>query len=237
MSAEKFPPTCSNKPEKETTSSMLADWQARHYQAIRHPQTLFEQAFVQMLQGWECYAHAHQTAYKGHILSDGVLGDCWTAIGEGLLGLLNGELNRLDGGTLDRQIRGALLEPVKEEEESEVIFAYSRAEAIADGVLVDVTATAKEAGFRIPVALTQALWADIHAIPERLQGVADTAGRLWDVLFLGHFAIKQQAPDSSSCLYRLEMPVGKARQYEVKAVCGPGDGGEPVITLMQPGED
>jgi hypothetical protein len=39
-----------------------------------------------------------------------------------------------------------------------VIHAYSRAEALEDGVLVDVTSTAREAGFRIPVALTRAVW-------------------------------------------------------------------------------
>src|SRR4051812_27741843 len=38
----------------------------------------------------------------------------------------------------------------------EVIFAYTRKQAIEDGVLVDVTETAKEAGFKIPVALTRA---------------------------------------------------------------------------------
>ena len=237
MTTEKFPPTRSNKPEKETPSSMLADWQARHSQAMRSPQTLFEQALVEMLTGWECYAHAHRTAYEAHILTDGVLGDCWSAIGEGLLGLLNGELNRLDGGILDRQIRNALTQPEEEEQDSEILFTYSRAQALDDGVLIDVTETAKEAGCRFPVALTAALWADIYAIPERLQGVADPNGRLWDILFVGRYAMKQQDASSSLCLYQLEMPVGDAREYEVKAVCGPGDHGEPVITLMRPGED
>ena len=45
----------------------------------------------------------------------------------------------------------------------EVIYAYTRAEAIADGVLIDVTETAKEVGFRLPVALTAAAWADCVA--------------------------------------------------------------------------
>ena len=35
-----------------------------------------------------------------------------------------------------------------------VISAYTRQQAIADGVLVDVTTTASEAGFAIPVAVT-----------------------------------------------------------------------------------
>ena len=53
---------------------------------------------------------AHQDAYEFSIHADGVLGAAWAQIGEGLLGLLNGERGRLDGGTLDRAIRD-LLEP------------------------------------------------------------------------------------------------------------------------------
>ena len=34
-----------------------------------------------------------------------------------------------------------------------VIYAYTRAQAIEDGVLADVTETAKEAGFKLPVAV------------------------------------------------------------------------------------
>ena len=36
-----------------------------------------------------------------------------------------------------------------------VIFTFTRNQAIDDGVLVDGTQTAREAGFRIPVAITR----------------------------------------------------------------------------------
>jgi hypothetical protein len=39
-----------------------------------------------------------------------------------------------------------------------VIHAYSRANAIEDGVLIDVSSVAKEAGFKIPVAVTSGVW-------------------------------------------------------------------------------
>ncbi len=38
------------------------------------------------------------------------------------------------------------------------ISAYSRAQAIEDGILVDVSDTAREAGFNIPVAITRTVW-------------------------------------------------------------------------------
>ena len=43
---------------------------------------------------------------------------------------------------------------------ADLIHSYSRAEAIADGVLVDVTKPASEAGFKVPVTITRAAWAD-----------------------------------------------------------------------------
>ena len=39
-----------------------------------------------------------------------------------------------------------------------VLSAYTRAQAIEDGILVDVSETAREAGFRIPVAVTRTVW-------------------------------------------------------------------------------
>ena len=45
----------------------------------------------------------------------------------------------------------------------EVIHRYTRAQALADGVLVDVTDAAREAGFRTPVAMTIAVWS--KAVP------------------------------------------------------------------------
>ncbi len=68
-----------------------------------------------------------------------------------------------------------------------VIYAYSRAQALADGTLNDVSEVAREAGFACPVALTSAAWCDCVAWSQadsQRQGYQDEAGRLWDVLWL-----------------------------------------------------
>lgn len=39
-----------------------------------------------------------------------------------------------------------------------IVFSYSRAQAIADGVLVDLTEWARETGFTVPVVCTSAVW-------------------------------------------------------------------------------
>jgi len=74
-------------------------------------------------------------------------------------------------------------------EKDDVIFSYSREQAIEDGVLVDVTETAKEAGFKIPVAIT----AGVHELcqpPKELEDCQDYKGRLWDVLFMAAVAFR-----------------------------------------------
>jgi hypothetical protein len=54
----------------------------------------------------------------------------------------------------------------------EVIFSYTRAQAIADRVLIDVTPTALEAGFRFPVATTAALMAAVETIEGHKEAVS-----------------------------------------------------------------
>ena len=118
----------------------------------------------------------------------------------------------------------------------DLIFVYTRAQAIEDGVLIDVSEKARETGFRYPVAITAALWADINAIPES-KSWQDPQGRLWDVLFMAQEAIRRSKQGGSALLYRLILPIGQSTYYTVKLVCGPGDEGEPVVTLLRPEED
>ncbi len=126
------------------------------------------------------------------------------------------------------------------EEEWPVVYAYSRAQALADGVLVDVSETARQTGFGYPVAVTERVWDAINDIPANLAGVQDVAGRLWDVLWIAYIATLMLGEANSTELhYRLKMPCGSGPSpiYELKLVCGPGDNGESVITIMEPDED
>lgn len=113
----------------------------------------------------------------------------------------------------------------------EVISSYSRAQAIEDGILVDVTETAKEAGIKYPVALTRAVFEKCVALPKRYRGLEDEKGRLWDVLSMFRFAARR---GGDTLLYKL---IVTRRTVILKAVIGPGDTPEPVITIMLPQED
>ena len=117
--------------------------------------------------------------------------------------------------------------------------SYTRAEAIADGVLIDVSAVAREAGIRYPVALTQAVCERCVTVPPGVL-CQDEAGRLWDVLFLLRCAIGRSA---GGAVIHFGVHVRNDNWdrtpplVRLKAVCGPGDQGEPVITVMLPDQD
>ena len=121
------------------------------------------------------------------------------------------------------------------------IFTYTRARAFADGFLIDVSSKlAREAGFRYPVALTAGVWAECVAVPDGVGG-QDETGRLWDVLTTLWFAIGRQKGDTERVDFavhvRNDNREGDPPLVRLYAVCGPGDNGEPVITVMLIGED
>ena len=126
----------------------------------------------------------------------------------------------------------------------EVISTYTRAQAIEDGVLVDAGSTAQEVGFTIPVALTSAVWADCVAWTDddsRKNPFQDQSGRLYDVLFMASFAIRTSANAGDRLLYELyRVPRDgystEAKPVTLKLIVGPGDHGEPVLTILLPDE-
>ena len=62
-----------------------------------------------------------------------------------------------------------------------IIYTYTRAQAIADGVQVDITTTAQEAGIRFPVFITRTAFDAYVTVPQGVSG-QDEAGRLWDII-------------------------------------------------------
>ena len=123
----------------------------------------------------------------------------------------------------------------------EVISVYTRAQAIADGVLHDVTDTAKECGFKIPVAVTSTIWGRwIEASPELQEYGQSTECRLRDLLTVLFFKIralpKDATPRRLAFRVRFLMDAEKEACEEPELTCdiGPGDAGEPVLTILIP---
>lgn len=129
---------------------------------------------------------------------------------------------------------------------SDLVAVYSRAQALADGELIAAPAElARQAGLTVPVALTRAAWEDCVAWSDQdsadTGAIQDEQGRLWDVLWMGRRAAASaaDAPRSRIALYRVPRASHDAEPCPVELALhiGPGDEGEPVITISCPDED
>ena len=128
------------------------------------------------------------------------------------------------------------------------ISVYTRAQALADGELIDLTPLAHEYGFTIPVAITRAAHADLIAWDEltekrKSSGTGqDETGRAWDVLTMARHAINTTPRGRDRLTFKvLRVPTAGrgtvARLALVAMVLGGDDTGKPCLTLMAPLED
>jgi hypothetical protein len=123
---------------------------------------------------------------------------------------------------------------------AEVIYAYTRKDALADGVQIDVSKVAREAGLKFPVYLTRAVWENYVRVPDGVR-CQDEQGRLWDVLWLLRCAARRTS--GPEMLFRLHVRNDNRDRtpplVTLKAVCGPRDIDDPsaVITVLMPDED
>ncbi len=101
-------------------------------------------------------------------------------------------------------------------------------------MLVDVSSTAKEAGFGIPVAITAAIRARLEPSERDARDGQSFEGRLWEVLRILH------AHPCSIDAINFDVIVaegGEQHTVHLKAFIGIGDNSEPVVTIMFEHED
>jgi len=126
----------------------------------------------------------------------------------------------------------------------EIVFAYTRLDAITDGVLVELSnQMVSEAGIKVKVAVTRAVWDD-YLSPSYLNELLGQSveGRTWDLLWMLGCAARRSRYASTIHFRVLFVTMEESgsivtEDVLLKAVCGPGDEGEPVITIMLPWED
>jgi len=121
-----------------------------------------------------------------------------------------------------------------------VISIYTRRQALSDGVLMDCTEFAREAGFTWPVACTDHLYHDyiVPALALIAEG-GSIQGRLWDVLQVLRYAIRSSKDDTYlrfTVLFQMS-PGAAPVPVELVSVAGPDDDGSPCLTLMLEGDD
>jgi len=137
----------------------------------------------------------------------------------------------------------------EDQPEGPMICGYSRAEAIEDGMLVDLCGDetckklVKEAGIKVHAAMTATAWGEaVCPIGQELPAGQSLVGRLWDVLMMFHFSLQAQhrkGVNSDRVHFKILVDDGTGRKREVAMYCqcGPGDDAEPVLTFMLEGED
>lgn len=120
-----------------------------------------------------------------------------------------------------------------------LIYSYTRAQAIEDGVLVDVTAQAAQLGFKVHTVVTDHLYNGYVVPPAGLEGNGQSvAGRLQDLLFRTLIeANRHGGRDRAEFDVLFLMAPGRWDTVHVVAAIGPGDQGEPVMTIMLPEDD
>jgi len=122
----------------------------------------------------------------------------------------------------------------------EVIYSYTRAQAVADGVQVEVTKIAQEAGIRFPVFLTRAVYDAYVTVPPDVEA-QDEAGRLWDIINLLKFAIRKAQPGQTRLPFALYVRNDNRRPRLIKLIAACGaldiDDPQPAITVMMLDED
>lgn len=116
--------------------------------------------------------------------------------------------------------------------DSHMVYVFTRKQAIADGVLVDITPVGCERGVHIHSVMTANMLAELKRGEETL---AETVTRMFDAFF--DELHKQVKPDTPLDKYGSNFPfcVGEIECY---ANLGPDDDGKtPVLTYMLSWED
>src|SRR5438552_2545733 len=106
-------------------------------------------------------------------------------------------------------------------DEAEIIYSYTRKQALADGEQIDVSEVAREAGLKFPVYLTRAVWENYVRVPDGVQ-CQDEKGRLWDVVWMLRCAARRTG--GAEMLFRLHVRNDNRDctppLVTLKAVCG-----------------
>jgi len=121
-----------------------------------------------------------------------------------------------------------------------IVFQYTRADALADGVLVDLS-TDKYPETRATfgwdnVACTEAVF---HALlePNPRQRCRAMLMTLAFHLLTGRDSRERDASELTFNILRSEQRFALPDDLKLKAVCHPGDHGEACLTIMLPEED
>lgn len=122
----------------------------------------------------------------------------------------------------------------------EVIHSYTRAQAIEDGVLVDLNAVAGDVvgqHYSAPVACTAAVWAIIEKAVKNPRWCNDVNGVVHDMLWMARRSGARLDP-WTTVFQVIIRGAGRSSRFTFKmASGGPDENGAIRLTIMLPEED
>lgn len=115
------------------------------------------------------------------------------------------------------------------------IYSYTAEDAMNDGILHDVSELAKEAGFIIPVRITNGVLALVNPSKKAKEFGQSYNGRLWDVLWMASLAVRK-AQNETLTEFKVIFQDGPKRKYTEKLWAALDMTSGPAIHIMQPSE-
>ncbi len=121
-------------------------------------------------------------------------------------------------------------------EEADVIHSYTRAEAIEDGVLIDVSKQAAEVGITLHTAVTPGVWAELIGNP-KWEAWGTEEQRLKRLLSDACSELEKRESELAFFCIRMNDLEAMVGEIHLRAQRSPGDNLEPVLTVMLSHED
>lgn len=127
-------------------------------------------------------------------------------------------------------------------EDAEVIYTYTRKQAIEDGMQTKLEGKhadlVKEAGYKYPVFLTSGVLGLIEKAVNNEKFCNDFTGVLWDILYMSRAAGKP-VNDRMTKFEVIITGTGRQREHTMYIECGAMDFDDPapVLTIMLPEEN
>lgn len=121
-----------------------------------------------------------------------------------------------------------------------VIHAYTRQQALEDGVLVDAMqgdlAAISRQHYKWPIAMTASVWGIVERATNNPKYFNDLPGVWHDVLWMSRVSGVEVSPTERHFTVIIT-GAGRRRHWPLKIVSGPDDEGRPCLTVMLADED
>jgi len=127
-------------------------------------------------------------------------------------------------------------------EDCEIIYTYTRKEAIEDGLQFrlgdELAQLAEEAGYKWPVYMTSGVWGLVEMAVNNKKHCNDLNGVLWDIFYMSRVT-GQMLNNSLKAFDVIITGTGQRKIHKIYVECGPidFDNPEPCLTFMLPDEN